>query len=102
MFSFSLFSDDLIIVTDIAEAKIFAGTIDPLITLQEIPLENLSQPTGVDYDPVEGKVYWTDPDLRTISRAFLNGSNQEVVLTLSSTSSKKYNLLFYMLQGARV
>ena len=41
---------------------------------------NISGPIAVDYDPVEGKVYWTDVTLKHIVRAYPNGSDLEVVV----------------------
>lgn len=46
------------------------------------PLEistNISRPVAVDYDPVEGKIYWTDVTLKLVARAFANGSSVEVI-----------------------
>ncbi len=40
---------------------------------------NISRPVAVDYDPVEGKIYWTDVTLKLIARAFPNGSSVEVI-----------------------
>ena len=40
---------------------------------------NISRPVAVDYDPVEGKIYWTDVTLKLVARAFLNGSSVEVI-----------------------
>ena len=40
---------------------------------------NISRPVAVDYDPVEGKVYWTDVTLEQVARAFPNGSEVEVL-----------------------
>ena len=40
---------------------------------------NISRPVAVDYDPVEGKIYWTDVTLQLIARAFPNGSSVEVI-----------------------
>ena len=40
---------------------------------------NISRPVAVDYDPVEGKVYWTDVTLEQVARAFSNGSEVEVL-----------------------
>ena len=34
---------------------------------------------AVDYDPVEGKIYWTDVTLKLLARAFPNGSSVEVI-----------------------
>jgi len=40
---------------------------------------NISRPVAVDYDPVEGKVYWTDVTLKLVARAFPNGSSVDVI-----------------------
>ena len=49
-------------------------------SLISLPLENsISRPVGLGYDIVEDRVYWTDVIRNTISRAFLNGSSQEVI-----------------------
>ena len=40
---------------------------------------NISRPVAVDYDPGEGKVYWTDVTLEQVARAFSNGSEVEVL-----------------------
>uniref|UniRef100_A0A131YQ22 Low density lipoprotein receptor-related protein 5/6 n=1 Tax=Rhipicephalus appendiculatus TaxID=34631 RepID=A0A131YQ22_RHIAP len=47
-----------------------------------LPLRGLKHAIALDYDPVEGRVYWTDDELCLIQRAFLNGSGQEAVVTL--------------------
>jgi len=47
-----------------------------------LPLEintNISRPVAVDYDPVEGKIYWTDVTLKLVARAFPNGSSVEII-----------------------
>ncbi|XP_044183159.1 uncharacterized protein LOC114968057 isoform X2 [Acropora millepora] len=46
------------------------------------PLEistNISGPVAVDYDPVEGKIYWSDVTLKLVARAFPNGSSVYVI-----------------------
>ena len=40
---------------------------------------SISRPVAVDYDPVEGKIYWTDVTLKLVARAFPNGSSFEVI-----------------------
>lgn len=42
-----------------------------------LPLNNVRRPVGVDFDPVEGYVYWSDSYRDEIFRAHLNGSSQE-------------------------
>ena len=39
----------------------------------------ISRPAAVDYDPVEGKIYWTDLNLEHVARAFPNGSSVEII-----------------------
>lgn len=41
---------------------------------------DISRPVAVDYDPVEGKIYWTDVILKLVARAFPNGSSVEVIV----------------------
>ncbi|KAH6935216.1 hypothetical protein HPB50_004785 [Hyalomma asiaticum] len=47
-----------------------------------LPLRGLKHAIALDYDPVEGRVYWTDDELCLIQRAFLNGTGQEAIVTL--------------------
>ena len=52
-----------------------------------IPLtEPASSPVALDYNFRDEKVYWTDVAKDTISRAFLNGSSQETII-----SNRLYN-----------
>ncbi|KAL5020224.1 hypothetical protein ScPMuIL_003116 [Solemya velum] len=44
-----------------------------------VPLQQLKQPHGITYDKLTQMVYWSDVQLGTISRAFLNGSHQHVI-----------------------
>ena len=41
-----------------------------------IPVENTKDVIAVDYDPLEGYVYWADKSLSIIARAKLNGSGK--------------------------
>lgn len=47
-------------------------------SLYRLPLSNVSSPVALDYDVVEDRVYWTDSS--KISRSFLNGSSQEIII----------------------
>ena len=50
-------------------------------SLTPLPLPNrLSRPVAIAYDVVEDRVYWTDVWRSTISRSFLNGSSQEIII----------------------
>lgn len=45
-----------------------------------LQLDNIKHSIAIDYDPVEGYVYWTDDEVRAIRRAFLNGTGQQVLV----------------------
>jgi len=41
-----------------------------------IPVVNANDIAAIDYDPLEGYVYWGDDNLEIISRAKLNGTGK--------------------------
>lgn len=43
--------------------------------------EGSRRPVAIDYDPVDGMVYWTDVQHGSISRSLLDGSSYVVLLT---------------------
>lgn len=45
-----------------------------------IPLDNLKSTIALDFCSETDRIYWSDVGKSTISRAFLNGSNQETVV----------------------
>ncbi|KAJ7360377.1 Low-density lipoprotein receptor- protein 6 [Desmophyllum pertusum] len=56
-----------------------------------IPLKTSSSTViALDYNPKDNRVYWTDVSNGTISRAFLNGSSQETIV--STQLRKPYGL----------
>lgn len=67
------------------------------ISVSESPCEPLeikrsiyiSSPEAVDYDPFEGKVYWTDVTTGLVAKAFPNGSSIEVVAEYNICSDSK-------------
>ena len=46
-----------------------------------LPLNNLQHAIAIDYDPVDGHVYWTDDEVRLIRRAYIDGSGKGQVFT---------------------
>ena len=44
-----------------------------------LSLENLSFPVGIDFDPFEERIYWTDYSKGTVMRSSIDGSNQETI-----------------------
>ncbi|KAK2099997.1 Low-density lipoprotein receptor- protein 5 [Saguinus oedipus] len=45
-----------------------------------IPLTGVKEASALDFDVANNHIYWTDVSLKTISRAFLNGSSVEHVV----------------------
>jgi low density lipoprotein receptor-related protein 5/6 len=43
-----------------------------------LPLDGVKHAIAVDYDPVDGFVYWSDDEVRGIRRAKLDGSQQVI------------------------
>ena len=53
---------------------------DPQLQYTSLDLGPMTNPIAVDYDPVEGRVYWSDVKEQKIQRAYLNGTGREVVV----------------------
>jgi hypothetical protein len=66
---------------------------DPVLTVLDIPSAMGAAPAGfyssnrLTIDPVAGKMYWTDTINYTISRANLDGSQAQVILTFANAVS---------------
>ena len=45
-----------------------------------IPIAGVKEASALDFDVVDNRIYWTDIGVKSISRAFMNGSNLEVVV----------------------
>ncbi|XP_030841046.1 very low-density lipoprotein receptor-like [Strongylocentrotus purpuratus] len=75
---------DKIFITDVLDSKIFVGENSGFDfhgeDIREIPLNGVEAPTGIDYDYRTDEIYWSDEDARTINRASLDGSNQEILI----------------------
>ncbi|XP_075213889.1 low-density lipoprotein receptor-related protein 6 [Lycorma delicatula] len=50
-------------------------------TNQILPLHGIKHAIAIDYDSIDGYLYWTDEDARVIRRAKIDGSNQEDLIT---------------------
>ena len=46
-----------------------------------LPIRPIKHATVIDYDPVEGRVYWADDEYRVIKRAMLNGTFHETIIS---------------------
>ncbi|KAF7248253.1 Low-density lipoprotein receptor-related protein 6 [Varanus komodoensis] len=45
-----------------------------------LQLEDIRHAIAIDYDPVEGYIYWTDDEVRAIRRSFIDGSASQFVV----------------------
>ena len=47
-----------------------------------VPIDiNIYYPVALGLDILENRIYWTDTNLNTISRVFINGSSPEVIVS---------------------
>lgn len=46
-----------------------------------LQLDDIRHAIAIDYDPVEGYIYWTDDDVKAIRRSQLDGSDAQFVVT---------------------
>ncbi|XP_069347226.1 low-density lipoprotein receptor-related protein 6 isoform X6 [Eulemur rufifrons] len=46
-----------------------------------LQLEDIRHAIAIDYDPVEGYIYWTDDEVKAIRRSFIDGSGSQFVVT---------------------
>ncbi|KAK5877157.1 hypothetical protein CesoFtcFv8_026431 [Champsocephalus esox] len=46
-----------------------------------LQVEDIRHAIAIDYDPVEGYVYWTDDDVKALRRSLLDGSDSQFVVT---------------------
>uniref|UniRef100_A0A4W5JJE3 Uncharacterized protein n=1 Tax=Hucho hucho TaxID=62062 RepID=A0A4W5JJE3_9TELE len=43
--------------------------------------DDIRHAIAIDYDPVDGHVYWTDDEVRAIRRSYLDGSDPQFIVT---------------------
>jgi len=74
--------DNFLLFVDGPQGKLFQMALNGT-TVLELPVSSPPQnPVAVDFDPLTQTVYWTDIESRTVRRAAINGSNQEIFLQL--------------------
>nr|XP_054764666.1 nidogen-2-like [Lytechinus pictus] len=75
---------DKIFITDVIHGKVFVGeNTGPYFygeDIEEIDLAGVDAPVGIDYDYRTNRIYWTDEETKRISRAFIDGSGQEIIV----------------------
>ncbi len=65
--------------------KIYQMRLDSMnVTPIAIPFDKttkIRRPVALEYDKSDNRIYWTDVTLRTISRAFRNGTSYELLFS---------------------
>ncbi|XP_076457369.1 prolow-density lipoprotein receptor-related protein 1-like [Babylonia areolata] len=84
-------NSDFVLVTDPTLGGIYQQFLY-LPTYYVIPVRHVQRPADVAYDVTTGKVYWCDLGLGVVSRAFLDGSRQEIVFAHSVIVPEKLYL----------
>ncbi len=67
-------------MADYNASTIYVGSLVDF-ELRALPLDNVHGPADVEYDPIEQMVYWTEIDQPRITRARLDGSLQETLVS---------------------
>ncbi|XP_075422854.1 low-density lipoprotein receptor-related protein 5 isoform X1 [Ascaphus truei] len=47
-----------------------------------LQIDDIRHAIAIDYDPVEGYIYWTDDEVKVIRRAYLDGSGAQTLVTM--------------------
>ncbi|XP_072942146.1 low-density lipoprotein receptor-related protein 4 [Epargyreus clarus] len=55
-------------------------SLDMVSYKKVVPVQNIKSAVALDWDHNSNSIFWTDVDKNTINRAFLNGSNQTVIV----------------------
>ena len=59
-----------------------------------LPLKRSDNPISIDYDPVDGKVYWTEVTLREIHSITIDAQDQHVVKYLGDSKNLSRDMRF--------
>ncbi len=78
-------TDNFILVTDSSHDDVFMYSIKTS-EVSLIPIEIHSSPIAIAYNHLEQKIYWTDVATKQLRRASLDGTGQEVLLSLSAST----------------
>ena len=46
-------------------------------TLVSLPLNNITNPRGIAFNPLDGRIYWTDSTRGVVARSSIDGKDQE-------------------------
>ena len=81
LFSVKTWSENFLLFTDTYHKQVYQMDADSG-EFSALPLSGHDNPIAVDYDPMEGNVYWTDVGAKVIKRAGLDGAREKVVKIL--------------------
>ena len=76
--------DNFLIFTDTDNRLIFRMDLTTH-SFVVVPLWRSGNPIAIDYDPVDGRIYWTDVAFKEIHSASIDGQDQRVVKYLGSS-----------------
>jgi len=83
--------DSFFLVADDYRNEVYQMDVD-LRSVSAVKLSPFDRPIGVEYDFVDDRIYWTDFESSVVKRAFLNGSNLDIIkpaeLGLSTVSDR--------------
>ncbi|KAK2154046.1 hypothetical protein LSH36_278g02076 [Paralvinella palmiformis] len=77
-FGLSWTSEELLLVATTDHLRYY-NVSDPDDRATSIPVINISNAVAVGYDPTEKRIYWSDVREHTISRAYVTGTDQQVL-----------------------
>ncbi|XP_076815155.1 low-density lipoprotein receptor-related protein 1B-like isoform X1 [Clavelina lepadiformis] len=83
----TLIEDDFALLMDAKHGKIYQVPLTDPSAFVSLPLTDVGVPQSVDYDEKTKKIYWADTAGSRIIRSYLNGTEQEVILTDVKTYS---------------
>ena len=76
--------DNFLVFTDTDNRLIFRMDLTTH-SFVVVPLWRSGNPIAIDYDPVDGRIYWTDVAFKEIHSASIDGQDQRVVKYLGSS-----------------
>lgn len=62
-----------------------------------VPVSNHNNPIAIDYDNIDGRIYWTDVGSKQIRSASINGNSEKTVRILANSRSKFCSVCWHCL-----
>ena len=73
--------DNILIFARKKDLRIMPIEVSSKVYDNVIPVDHVQSAVGLTWDAQEDMIYWTDMEADTISRAFLNGTNQSAIIS---------------------